>query len=39
MTKQNAQQILDALMQDEKNAMDKAKKQQVRGRKSADKDW
>ncbi len=39
MTKENAQQILDALMQDEKNALDKAKKQQVRGKKSADKDW
>ncbi len=39
MTKQNAQQILDALMQDEKNTQDKAKKQQVRGTRSADKDW
>lgn len=39
MTKQNAQQILDALMQDEKDALDKAKQQQVRGKKSADKDW
>lgn len=39
MSKQNAQQILDALMQDEKNTMEKTKKQQVRARKSADKDW
>ncbi|MCE5330714.1 MAG: tetratricopeptide repeat protein [Bacteroidales bacterium] len=39
MSKENAQQILDALMQDEKNALDKAKKQQVRGKRSAEKDW
>ena len=39
MSKQNAQQILDALQQDEKNAQDKAKRQQVRGQKKADKDW
>lgn len=39
MSKQNAQQILDALMQDEKNTLDKKKKQPVRARKSADKDW
>lgn len=39
MSKENAQQILDALMQDEKNTQDKAKKQQVRGTKKADKDW
>ena len=39
MSKQNAQQILEALMQDEKNTMDKKKKQPVRARKSADKDW
>ncbi len=39
MSKENAQQILDALMQDEKNTMDKAKKQAVKNKKSADKDW
>jgi len=39
MSKENAQQILDALLQDEKNAQDKAKKQPVRGTKKADKDW
>ena len=39
MSKENAQQILDALMQDEKNTLEKAKKQNVRSRKSADKDW
>jgi len=39
MSKENAQQILDALMQDEKNALEKAKKQQVRGKRSAEKDW
>ncbi len=39
MSKENAQQILDALMQDEKNTMEKAKKQAAKGKKSADKDW
>ena len=39
MTKENAQQMLDALMQDEKNTQDKVKKQQVRGTKNAEKDW
>ena len=39
MTKENAQQILDALSQDEKNAQDKAKKVPVRATKKADKDW
>lgn len=39
MSKENAQQILDALMQDEKNTQDKAKKTQVRGTKKAEKDW
>jgi tetratricopeptide (TPR) repeat protein len=39
MTKENAQQILDALSQDEKNAQDKAKKQPIRGTKKAEKDW
>lgn len=39
ISKENAQQILDALSQDEKNAQDKAKKQPVRGTKNAEKDW
>ncbi len=39
MSKENAQQILDALQQDEKNTQEKAKKQQSRGVKKADKDW
>jgi len=39
MSKENAQQILDALMQDEKNTMEKAKKQAAKNKKSADKDW
>lgn len=39
MSKENAQQILDALQQDEKNTQEKAKKQQVRGSKKAEKDW
>ena len=39
MSKQNAQQILDALQQDEKNAQDKAKKQQARGTIKSDIDW
>lgn len=39
MSKQNAQQILDALMQDEKNTLEKTKKQPVRSKKSAEKDW
>lgn len=39
MSKENAQQILDALMQDEKNTLDKTKKQPVRQKKSSDKDW
>ena len=39
MSKEDAQRILDALSQDEKNALDKAKKQPARGTKKADKDW
>lgn len=39
MSKENAQQILDALQQDEKNAQDKAKKVPVRATKKAEKDW
>ena len=39
MSKENAQQLLDAVMQDEKNVQDKVKKQmQIRGKK-LDKDW
>lgn len=39
MSKENAQQILDALMQDEKNTMEKAKQQAAKNKKSAEKDW
>jgi tetratricopeptide (TPR) repeat protein len=39
ISKQNAQQILEALQQDEKNTLDKKKKQPVRARKSAERDW
>ena len=39
MTKQNAQQILDALMQDEKNTMENKKRQNPRNQKSAEKNW
>lgn len=39
MSKERAQQLLDALMQDENNSLEKAKKQQVRLTKSAVKDW
>lgn len=39
MSKENAQQILDALQQDEKNAQEKAKRQEVRTSKKAEKDW
>ena len=39
MSEENAQQILDALMQDEKNTLEKARKNPVRSRKSAEKDW
>ena len=39
MSKENAQQLLNAVMQDEKNVQDKVKKQiQIQGKKS-DKDW
>ena len=39
MSKENAQQLLNAVMQDEKNVQDKVKKQiQVQGRK-LEKDW
>lgn len=39
MSKENAQQILDALMQDEKNTLDKTKKQPAKTQKNSDKDW
>lgn len=39
MSKESAQQILDALMQDEKNTQEKAKQQPARGAKKAEKDW
>jgi Ca-activated chloride channel homolog len=39
MSKDNAQQILDALKQDEKNTLDKTKKQPVRAQRNSDKDW
>ena len=39
MSKENAQQLLNAVMQDEKNVQDKVKKQlQIQG-KNLDKDW
>ena len=39
MSKENAQQLLNAVMQDEKEVQDKVKKQlQVKGKKF-DKDW
>ena len=39
MSKENAQQLLNAIMQDEKNVQDKVKKQlQIRGKK-LEKDW
>ena len=39
MSKENAQQLLNAVMQDEKNVQDKVKKQlQIQGKK-LDKDW
>lgn len=39
MSKQNAQQILEALMQDEKNTLENKKKQPVKSRRNAEKDW
>ena len=39
MSKENAQQLLNAVMQDEKNVQDKVKKQiQIKGKKLV-KDW
>jgi hypothetical protein len=39
MSKENAQQLLHAVMQDEKNVQDKVKKQiQIQGKK-LEKDW
>lgn len=39
MSKENAQQILDALQQDEKDTKEKADKARARGVKRAEKDW
>ncbi len=39
MTKENAQQILDALSQDEKETMNKAKKLPPKQERKPDKDW
>ena len=41
MSKENAQQILDAMMQDEKNTQEKVKQQQVKAqqRKRSEKEW
>jgi tetratricopeptide (TPR) repeat protein len=39
MSKENAQQILEALMQDEKDAKDKAKKEIPAGSRRVEKDW
>ena len=39
MSKENAQQILDALMQDEKETQEKVKKEVPAGRRQAEKDW
>jgi hypothetical protein len=41
MSKENAQQILDAMMQDEKNTQEKVKEQQVKvqQRKRSEKEW
>ena len=39
MSKENAQQILNALMQDEKETQEKLKKEMPKGRRNAEKDW
>ena len=39
MSKENAQQILDALMQDEKETQEKLKKEMPKGKREAEKDW
>ncbi len=39
MSKENAEQILDALLQDEKETQEKAKRATMKGAKKADKDW
>lgn len=39
LSKENAEQVLQALMQDEQDTMEKAKKQPVGSRKGTDKDW
>ena len=39
MSKENAQQILDALMQDEKETQEKLKREMPKGKREAEKDW
>ncbi|MDR0811110.1 MAG: hypothetical protein LBN23_02370 [Paludibacter sp.] len=39
MSKEQAQQLLQALEQDEKETQEKAKQQQVKGKRSAEKNW
>lgn len=39
ISKENAEQILEALKQDEKNTLEKVQKQPARGRRSAERDW
>ena len=39
MSKENAQQILNALMQDERDTQEKLKREMPRGRREAEKDW
>lgn len=39
ISKENAEQILEALKQDEKNTLEKVQQQPVRGRRSAERDW
>lgn len=39
LSKENAQQILDALLEDEKDTQEKVKKQKARGGRKVEKDW
>ena len=39
ISKENTEQILEALKQDEKNTLEKVQQQPVRGRRSAERDW
>lgn len=39
LSKENAQQLLDALLEDEKGVQEKVKKQNVRNQRKAEKDW